>query len=171
MTTVELQMRASQVKLLATDVDGVLTDGSLYYTDSGEEFKRFHVKDGQGLVALMRAGVAVAIISAGTSSATVHRARRLGIEHVFTGVENKLAVLQGLVAQLGISLTQVGYIGDDTNDLPALQAVGFPCTVADAMPENRACALYITHLGGGQGAVREICDYLLQSRRGDVRLS
>jgi len=162
---VDLQTRASQVKLLATDVDGVLTDGSLYYTDSGEELKKFHVKDGQGLVALMRAGITVAMISAGASPATRHRARRLGIEHVFTGVEDKLAVLTELVARLGLSLAQVGYIGDDTNDLPVLQAVGFPCTVADAMPENIACALYVAKVGGGQGAVREICEYLLQAQR------
>jgi len=166
MSAADVRTRLLQVKLLALDVDGVLTDGSLYYTDSGEEIKKFNVKDGQGLRALMQAGIQVAIVSAGSSTSTLHRARRLGIEHVFIGVEDKLAVLEELTQRLGLSLYQVGYIGDDANDLPVMQAVGFPFTVADAMPENCACALYIAKLGGGQGAVREICDYLLMSHMG-----
>lgn len=165
MGNADICVRLLQLKLLALDVDGVLTDGSLYYTDSGEEMKKFNVKDGQGLRALMQAGIAVALISAGASTATLHRAHRLGIEHVCLGVEDKLAVLTELTQRLGLSLSQVGYVGDDANDLPVMQAVGFPFTVADAMPENRACALYVATLGGGQGAVREICDYILQSRR------
>ena len=158
----EVRARLAQVKLLALDVDGVLTDGGLYYSDSGEEMKRFHVKDGQGLKSLRDIGIEVAIISGSASRSTLHRARTLGILHTFVGTEDKLSTLKMLCQQLGLSLAQVAYVGDDVNDLPVMRAVGCPLTVADAMPENRACALYVTKLGGGQGAVREICDYLLK---------
>jgi 3-deoxy-D-manno-octulosonate 8-phosphate phosphatase (KDO 8-P phosphatase) len=158
----DVRARLAQVKLLALDVDGVLTDGGLYYSDSGEEMKRFHVKDGQGLQALRDLGIEVAIISGSASPSTLHRARTLGILHAFVGTEDKLATLQMVCQQLGLSLAQVAYVGDDVTDLPVMRAVGCPLTVADAMPENRACALYVTTRGGGQGAVREICDYLRQ---------
>jgi 3-deoxy-D-manno-octulosonate 8-phosphate phosphatase (KDO 8-P phosphatase) len=158
----EVRARLAQVKLLALDVDGVLTDGGLYYSDSGEEMKRFHVKDGQGLKSLREVGIEVAIISGSASQSTLHRAQTLGIMHTFVGTEDKLSTLKMLCQQLGLSLAQVAYVGDDVNDLPVMRAVGCPLTVADAMPENRACALYVTKLGGGQGAVREICDYLLK---------
>lgn len=162
LSEVELQTRLSQVKLLALDIDGVLTDGGLYYTDSGEEMKKFNVKDGQGLQLLMKAGVDVAIISAGTSQSTLHRAKKLGILHTFLGVEDKLVALKALCQKLNLSLSQVAYVGDDINDISTLQAVGCPLTVADAMPANRACALYVTRQLGGQGAVREICDLIVQ---------
>lgn len=158
----ELCQRLSQVKLLALDVDGVLTDGGLYYTDSGEQLRKFNVKDGQGLKLLMQAGIEVAIISAIFSTATLHRARKLGIVHTFLGVEDKLSALKELCGQLGFSLSQVAYVGDDVNDLSVLQAVGCPITVADAMPGNQACAIYVTQKSGGQGAVREVCDRLLR---------
>jgi 3-deoxy-D-manno-octulosonate 8-phosphate phosphatase (KDO 8-P phosphatase) len=158
----DVRARLAQVKLLALDVDGVLTDGGLYYSDRGEEMKRFHVKDGQGLKSLRDVGIEVAIISGSASQSTLHRAKTLGILHTFVGTEDKLSTLKTLCKQLGLSLAQVAYVGDDVNDLPVMRAVGCPLTVADAMPENRACALYVTKLGGGQGAVREICDYLLK---------
>lgn len=157
----ELSQKLAQVKLLALDVDGVLTDGGLYYTESGEELKKFNVKDGLGIKRVMQQGIEVAILTAGSSLATLHRAQRLGITHVFVGVENKLTVLEGLCRQLGFSLEQVAYVGDDLIDLAAMGAVGCPLTVADAMPDNQAAALYITQRGGGEGAVREICDLLL----------
>jgi 3-deoxy-D-manno-octulosonate 8-phosphate phosphatase (KDO 8-P phosphatase) len=160
----DLQARLTQIRLLAMDVDGVLTDGGLYYNDQGEETKRYNVKDGQGLKLVMAAGIEIAIVSAGASPSILHRARALGITQVFVGVEDKLAVLKDLCARLDLSLAQVAYIGDDVNDLPILQEVGCPLTVADAMPANRAIALCITAAGGGQGAVRELCDYLLQTR-------
>jgi 3-deoxy-D-manno-octulosonate 8-phosphate phosphatase (KDO 8-P phosphatase) len=159
----ELRSRLSQVKLLALDVDGVLTDGGLYYTDTGEELKKFNVKDGLGLKLLMQAGIDVAIITASTSTSVVHRAKKLGINYTFIGVENKLSVLEKLCQQLNITLEQVAYMGDDLNDIPVLKAVGCPLTVADAMSANKSSAIYITELFGGQGAVREICDRLLQN--------
>jgi 3-deoxy-D-manno-octulosonate 8-phosphate phosphatase (KDO 8-P phosphatase) len=158
----ELCDRCTQVKLLALDVDGVLTDGGLYYTETGEELKKFNVKDGLGIQRVMRSGVEVAIISAGHSISTIHRAKKLGIVHVFIGVEDKLSALKELCEQLSLSLSEVAYVGDDLVDLPVLQVVGCPITVADAMPENHAVAVYVTQKPGGQGAVREVCDLLVR---------
>ncbi|MGG6269246.1 KdsC family phosphatase [Leptolyngbya sp. AN03gr2] len=159
----EFSALLSTIRLLALDVDGVMTDGGLYYTETGEELKKFNVKDGLGIQLVMKAGIHIAIVSAGFSSATLYRAKRLGIEHTFIGVEDKLATIQKLCEQLDLSLSQVAYMGDDLIDLPVLQAVGCPITVADAMPANQAIALYITQKAGGQGAVREVCDLLVQS--------
>ncbi|MBW4441682.1 MAG: HAD-IIIA family hydrolase [Plectolyngbya sp. WJT66-NPBG17] len=156
----EFEARLAQVQLLALDVDGVLTDGGLYYTETGEELKKFNVKDGLGIQRSMSCGVQVAIFSAGSSSATLHRAKRLGIQHVYLRVLDKLAALKQLCETLQIPLDRVAYIGDDLVDIPAMQNVGVPITVADAMPENQAVAVYITHKAGGQGAVREICDLI-----------
>ncbi|MBD2777361.1 KdsC family phosphatase [Iningainema tapete] len=157
----ELHTRLSQVKLLVLDVDGVLTDGSLYYTETGEELKKFNVKDGLGIKLVMQAGIEVAFITTSTSLAVLHRAKKLGVKHAFIGTENKLAVLKKLCEDLNLSLSQVAYIGDDLVDLPALRAVGCPITVADAMPENKDCAVYVTTLAGGQGCVREFCNLLI----------
>lgn len=162
--TKNIQTYFAPVKLLALDVDGVLTDGGLYYSNSGEELKKFNVKDGQGIKLVMQSGVEVAIISASNSAATLHRANKLGIKRAFVGIENKLATLEKICQELNLSLAQVAYIGDDLNDLPVLQAVGCPLTVADAISENKAHAVYVTKLKGGQGCVREICNLLLQVR-------
>lgn len=151
-----------QVKLLALDVDGVMTDGGLYYTEIGEVLQRFNIKDGQGIKLIRQIGIEVAIITAKSYVSTIHRARDLGIVHTYLGVEEKLSTLKELCKRLGLSLSEVAFVGDDINDLPVLQAVGCPLTVADAMPENQAGALYVTKLPGGQGAVREICELLLQ---------
>lgn len=157
----EFVSRLEEVRLLALDVDGVLTDGGLYYTETGEELKKFNVKDGLGLQRLMLSGIEVAIISAGFSSATLHRAKRLGIANTFIGVDDKLATLKRLCLELNVPLSQVAYMGDDFVDLPVMQSVGCPITVADAMPENRAVAIYTTQKAGGQGAVREVCELIL----------
>jgi 3-deoxy-D-manno-octulosonate 8-phosphate phosphatase (KDO 8-P phosphatase) len=157
----ELRSRLSEVKLLALDVDGVLTDGGLYYTDKGEEIKKFNVKDGLGIKLLITSGIEVAIISASNSTSVLHRAKKLGINHTFLGVEDKLLTLDNLCKKLNITLEQVAYIGDDLNDIVVLQAVGCPLTVADAMSANKALAIYVTKQAGGQGAVREICDHFL----------
>ncbi|NDJ18739.1 KdsC family phosphatase [Myxacorys almedinensis] len=156
----EFEARLAGVRLLALDVDGVLTDGGLYYTETGEELKKFNVKDGLGIQRAMSCGVEVAIFSAGSSPATLHRAKRLGIHHVYIGVPDKLVALKQLCQTLNLPLDCVAYMGDDLVDLPAMQSVGVPITVADAMPENQAVAMYITQKAGGQGAVREICDLI-----------
>ncbi|GAP97603.1 KdsC family phosphatase [Leptolyngbya sp. NIES-2104] len=160
----ELRSRLAQIKLLALDVDGTLTDGGLYFTNSGDEFKKFNVKDGQGMKLVMEAGIQIAILSASSSTATIHRAKKLGISHVYVGVEDKLTILRSLCDQLGIDFSQVAYVGDDVNDLPILEAVGCPLTVADAVKAAKQAAIYITEKAGGQGAVREICDLLLESQ-------
>ena len=160
--TKNIQDCLARVELLALDVDGVLTDGGLYYSNSGEELKKFNVKDGQGIKLVMQSGVKVAIISANNSTATLHRAKKLGIERAFVGIEDKLATLKKISQELNLSLDRVAYIGDDLKDLPVLQAVGCPITVADAIPENKASAVYVTELKGGRGCVREICNLLLQ---------
>ena len=164
MMLTQLQDSLVKTKLLALDVDGILTDGGLYYTESGEVCKKFNVKDGKGINLLMQAGIEVAIISANDSAATHYRAQKLKIVNCFTNVENKLKVLENLCQKLNISLSQVAYMGDDLNDLPILKAVGLPLTVADAIPENKAIAAYVTKLSGGQGAVREVCNLLLNSK-------
>lgn len=160
----ELHSRLLQVKLLALDVDGVLTDGGLYYTGIGEVLQRFNIKDGQGLKLLRQSGIEVAIITAKSFVSTLHRAKDLSIAHTYLGVEDKLSTLKNLCEKLSLSLSQVAYVGDDINDLAVMQAVGCPLTVADAVSANQACALYITKLAGGQGAVREICDILVRLR-------
>lgn len=150
-----------KVKLLALDVDGVMTDGSLYYSESGEEFRKFNVKDGMGLKRLQHIGIQLAIITNSQCSAVEYRAQKLGIQHCILGVEDKLKVLKTLSEKMDIPLSQIAYVGDDIIDLPVMKAVGCPLTVADAMPENQACAVYVTQLGGGQGGIREICELLI----------
>ncbi len=165
----ELQTRLSTVKLLAMDVDGVLTDGGIYYTDDGQELKRFNVKDGLGLKLLSDYGVELAIISASAAPAILHRAKKLHISHVFISVENKLETLTQLCQNLGIEFTQVAYIGDDLNDLEIMNTVSLPLTVADATTEVQTQAVYVTKKLGGQGAVREICDLVIKSREKNER--
>lgn len=160
----ELRGACARVRLLALDVDGVLTDGGLYFSAEGVELKRFDVKDGFGLQRLMESGVQIAIVSAGRAEVTRHRARVLGITHVLVEVADKLLALKGLCRELGLGLDLVAYAGDDLNDLPVLRAVGVSFAVADAIATVRATAAYVTQATGGRGAVREICDLLLAAR-------
>ena len=159
-----LKLKLKAIRLLVLDVDGILTDGGLYYTESGEIIKKFNVKDGLGIKRLIASGVEVAIISANSSEATLHRAERLNIKHVFINAKNKLEILNQLCAQLHIEPGAVASMGDDLSDLPVMQSVGCPITVADAMPENIDCALYVTSKGGGEGAVREVCDRIIAAQ-------
>lgn len=163
----ELHKKLSQVKLLALDVDGVLTDGGLYYTEAGEELKKFNVKDGMGIKLLLQGGIEVALITTSVSSSVQYRARKLGIPHVFLGAEDKLSVLKELCEQLKVELEQVAYVGDDINDVPVMEEVGCPLTVADAMEGNLACAIYISSRVGGSGAVREICELIIATQGPD----
>jgi 3-deoxy-D-manno-octulosonate 8-phosphate phosphatase (KDO 8-P phosphatase) len=156
--------RARQVRLLVLDVDGVMTDGRLYLSASGEEFKVFHVRDGAGLVAVQRAGIAVAIISGRTSAAVTRRAEELGIRHVRQGVADKGAELQRLQSELGIAAAETACVGDDTPDAPMLKRAGLAVGVADAHPALLAAAHWVTPSAGGRGAVREVCDLLLSAR-------
>jgi 3-deoxy-D-manno-octulosonate 8-phosphate phosphatase (KDO 8-P phosphatase) len=160
----------ARVKLLCIDVDGVLTDGGLYYTDDGHIQRKYNVKDGVGIKQALDAGVEIAIVSAGVSGSVPARAKTLGIKHVFTGADDKLAVVSKLAEDLGISLEATAHIGDDLNDVPLMEVVGVAITVADAEPAAWAAAAIITERPGGDGAVREICDLLVKAHRGTVEM-
>jgi len=154
--------RRTYLRLLVLDVDGVLTDGRLHYGARGETLKVFHVRDGHGLKQLIERGVAVAVISGRRSPAVQRRCRELGIRHVFQGIDDKLDCLARLTKRLRITLAETAFIGDDTPDAAALRAVGLGFAVADAHLDAQEAAGYITRSGGGQGAVREVCDWLLE---------
>jgi 3-deoxy-D-manno-octulosonate 8-phosphate phosphatase (KDO 8-P phosphatase) len=156
--------RARRIRLLVLDVDGVLTDGRIYMSPAGEELKVFHVRDGSGLVALQRAGVAVAIISGRDSAAVTRRAAELGIRHVRQGVADKATELAGLMRELGVAPGETACVGDDTPDLPMLQAAGLAVAVADAHAALGPVVHLVTSAPGGRGAVREVCDLLISAR-------
>jgi 3-deoxy-D-manno-octulosonate 8-phosphate phosphatase (KDO 8-P phosphatase) len=156
-----------RVKLLVLDVDGVLTDGRLYYGPRGESLKTFHVRDGHGIKQVAAAGIQVAIISGRKSAAVLRRARGLGIKHVFQGVDDKLAMLKKVARSLKVSLEDCACIGDDTPDAPILNACGLGIAVADAHADALAAADLETSRPGGHGAVREVCDWLVAARNPD----
>jgi 3-deoxy-D-manno-octulosonate 8-phosphate phosphatase (KDO 8-P phosphatase) len=156
--------RASKIKLLALDVDGVLTDGKLYFGNSGEELKSFSTLDGQGIRLLQDNGVVVALITARSSELLDRRARNLDIRHVVQGCENKLTALTGLQEQLKVSMSGTAYVGDDLPDLACITRVGLGVTVPNGHASVRARAFCITTQPGGGGAVREVCDWILQGQ-------
>ena len=160
----ELEQKAAAVRLLALDVDGILTDGRVYYGNSGEELKAFNIKDGLGIKLLQRSGVQVAIITGRQSEIVARRARELGIEAVIQGREDKQLALQELCRQQHLTLADCAYMGDDLPDLSAIMAAGLGLTVADASASVRAAADWSSTLNGGCGAVREACEFILRAR-------
>ena len=157
--------RANDIRLLVLDVDGVLTDGRLYFTARGEEMKCFHVRDGAGIVHLLRAGLQVAVISGRDSKAVERRMNELGVTWIRQGIHDKAAALHELLEILGLSTKQVACMGDDTPDLPLLDLARLAISVADAHPSAKSRAHFVTQAAGGQGAVREACDLILESQR------
>lgn len=155
---------AAQVRLMGFDVDGVLTDGSLYFTPNGDEIKAFSSLDGHGLKMLQSAGIRVAIISGRSSRALELRAANLGIDELYMGVDDKRDCMRALVAGEGLSPQQAGYMGDDVVDLPVLRACGFSAAPADAHEFVRQHVELVTSRGGGHGAVRETCDFILAAQ-------
>jgi 3-deoxy-D-manno-octulosonate 8-phosphate phosphatase (KDO 8-P phosphatase) len=155
--------RAGALRLLALDVDGVLTDGRLYYGNDGEELKAFNIKDGLGLKLLQQAGVAVAIITGRRSRIVERRATELGIAHVVQGREDKRVALEELCASLGLELAQCAYMGDDLPDLGALCAAAIGLAPADAVDAVAAAADWQSRYPGGGGCVREACEQLLHA--------
>jgi 3-deoxy-D-manno-octulosonate 8-phosphate phosphatase (KDO 8-P phosphatase) len=153
-----------RIRLAVFDVDGVFTDGRLYYGADGENLKVFHVHDGQGVKRLLRAGVAVAVISGRDSPAVARRTRDLGVEHVFQGDEDKQPIFERLLAKLGIAAEEAACVGDDLPDLPLLRAAGLAVAVPNALAAVRAEAHLVTSATGGCGAVREVCDLILDAR-------
>lgn len=156
--------RAARVRLLALDVDGVLTDGRLYFDRHGNELKVFHTRDGLGLRVLQRQGVTVALITGRSSEMVTARAAALGIEHVYQGADDKLTAYHDLLERTGAGDGQVCYAGDDWVDLPLLRRVGLAVTVPGADRAVREQAHWVTKREGGHGAVREICDLLLEAQ-------
>lgn len=156
--------RARRLKLLVFDVDGVLTDGTLYLSDAGTEYKAFHSRDGHGMVMLRDNGVTLAIITGRQSEVVRLRMHSLGITHVYQGQRDKLPAYESLRDKLGLTDEQVGYVGDDVMDLPVLRRVGFAVAVADAHPLVRTHAHWITGAPGGRGAAREVCEFVLEAQ-------
>ncbi len=158
--------RPSEVALVVLDVDGVLTDGRLWFGPDGETQKAFDVRDGHGIKMLIAAGIGVAVISGRRSAAVTARMRELGVSDVAQGVRDKARALAELLKRNAIEAKRVACLVDDTPDLGLMQAVGLPAAVADAHPEVLAAASHVTRAPGGRGAVREFCDFLLASRGG-----
>jgi 3-deoxy-D-manno-octulosonate 8-phosphate phosphatase (KDO 8-P phosphatase) len=152
----------SGIRLAVFDVDGVFTDGRFYLSNEGVESKAFHTQDGHGIKELIRAGIAVAVISARTSEAVRLRMAELGVPHVLQGVTDKLQAFESLLGQLQLAPAQCVYTGDDVPDLPLLRAAGFAVAVANAVDEVKAACDYVTRAPGGAGAVREICELIIR---------
>lgn len=156
--------RLSAIKLVAFDVDGVFTDGRFYLSDAGIESKSFYTQDGFGIRQVIRAGIAVAVISGRKSGAVARRMTELGVPYIVQGCGDKVAALDEIVEQLSITTADCAYVGDDVPDLPALRHVGFSIAVANAVPQLREECDYTTSASGGFGAVREVCELLLSSQ-------
>jgi 3-deoxy-D-manno-octulosonate 8-phosphate phosphatase (KDO 8-P phosphatase) len=156
--------RARRVRLMLFDVDGVLTDGQIWYGPMGAEVKAFHGFDGQGLKMLAKSGVPTGIITGRSSGAVALRAKELGIEHLFQGVEDKRARFDELLAKLGLEPPAAGYMGDDLVDLPVLTRCGFACAPREAPEAVRDRVHYIPSARAGFGAVREVCELVMQAQ-------
>lgn len=162
--TPELRAKTLNIRLLCLDVDGVLTDGCLYWNPGGIWSQRFYVRDGFGIKQLQSAGITVAILSAGQVVSAQDRAKSLGIEHAHFGLENKLEFCRQLIEKLSISLAETAFIGDELEDVALLEQVGFSASVPDAPDQVRRAVHYVTTRRGGEGAVREIADLLLLAK-------
>lgn len=156
--------KAKKLKLLILDVDGVLTDGRLFFDAEGNEYKSFHARDGHGIKLLQQTGVKVAVISGRKSNSVALRMKNLGIEHVYQGHENKIAAFDEIIKLLNISPEQAAHVGDDLLDLPIMIRVGLAIAVSDANFAVKQRADCCTTLSGGQGAVREVCDFIMQAQ-------
>ena len=161
---VEIERRAARVKLLLMDCDGVLTDGRITLLENGDEQKSFHTRDGHGIVLLHRAGLSSGIISGRTSSLVERRARELGMRYVRQGTWDKVKDFDELLAEAGVTDHEVAFVGDDVTDIPLMQRSSLAVAVADAAPETRAAAHYVTQLPGGHGAVREVTELILKAQ-------
>lgn len=157
---------AAGIALVVLDVDGVMTDGRLWFGPDGETLKAFHVRDGYGIRMLIAAGIRVAVLSGRRSAAVIERMRELGVSDLAQGVGDKARALGELLERTSIDARQVACLADDTPDLPVMAAVGLPAAVADAHPAVLAAAAHVTRAPGGCGAVREFCDWLLAARDG-----
>jgi 3-deoxy-D-manno-octulosonate 8-phosphate phosphatase (KDO 8-P phosphatase) len=162
--TSEVVRRARRIKLLLMDCDGVLTDGRLELLENGDEQKTFHARDGQGIALFHRAGLKTGIISGRTSGAVERRAQNLEMSYVRQHAKDKVKVLEEIMTEADVSIDECAYIGDDLADIPVMNRVELAVAVADAVPETKQAAHYITELRGGHGAVREVCDLILKAQ-------
>ncbi|HHO69097.1 MAG TPA: 3-deoxy-manno-octulosonate-8-phosphatase KdsC [Gammaproteobacteria bacterium] len=160
----DILARAARIELLIFDVDGVLTDGSLFLGDDGQEYKAFNSRDGHGIKMLQNSGVRCAIITGRSSRVVEHRMRNLGIELVYQGQDNKLEGFAHLMEKTGLDTDQVAYVGDDLVDLPVMRKVGLAIAVQDAHPWVVRHAHWQTPSGGGRGAAREVCEMIMEAR-------
>jgi 3-deoxy-D-manno-octulosonate 8-phosphate phosphatase (KDO 8-P phosphatase) len=162
--TDEVESRAARVRLLLLDCDGVLTDGRITPVEGGEELKSFHTHDGHGLVMLHRAGLRSGIISGRASRLVELRAADLGVSFVRQGALDKVKAFESLMAEAGVEPSEAAYVGDDVVDIPLMRRCALAVAVADATPDTRAAAHYVTRLPGGFGAVREVCELILRAQ-------
>jgi len=160
-----IQNIAKEIKLVIFDVDGVFTDGKIYFTHRGEQAVAFHVHDGQGIKLLQNSCIEVAIISGRNTKAVQHRLDELGIQHVFLGQEDKTIAFDLLLAELDIMPKHIAYVGDDLPDKPLMEKVGLPIAVANAVESIKCIAKYCTQKKGGYGAVREVCDLICSAKQ------
>ena len=160
-----LLIKAKKIKCLICDVDGVLTNGLLYLDNHGNELKAFHVQDGMGLKLLMAAGIEVAVITTSRNAVIEHRMQQLGIQHYFKAQVDKRSAYAELKERLGFTNEEFAYIGDDLPDLPLIQQVGLGVAVANAVTQVKEFAAFITEKNGGHGAVRELCDLILNAKQ------
>ncbi|MDR1849666.1 MAG: phenylphosphate carboxylase subunit delta [Zoogloeaceae bacterium] len=170
MSAAQSRAAAARLKLMAFDIDGVLTDGCLYYGEDGQEWKAFNTLDGQGLRFLQQAGIELAIITGRTSGAVAARAANLEIRHLFQGVADKRACLAALLDRLKLLPAEAGYMGDDVVDLPVMRLCAFSAAPANAHPLVRERALFVTEARGGEGAAREVSDFILAAQEKSDRI-
>ncbi len=159
-----LENRCHQIELILSDVDGVLTDGGLIFDNNGIETKKFHIRDGLGIQLWQRAGFQFGILTGRSSQIVRVRATELGLDIIRQGLQDKVSVARQVLEELGLTFSQLCYIGDDLTDLPLLRRVGLSATVADAAPEVREAAHWVAQLDGGRGAVRELIERILQAK-------
>lgn len=163
MVNLELKYAASKIKALVTDVDGVLTDGSLTFDEDGKEYKTFNAKDGQGIVMLNKAGFVTAIITARENGTVRYRFKNLGMTKLYEGSKNKIASLKELMSEFNLKPEEIAYMGDDLPDICVLKEVGLPCCPSDAVEEVKKYSKFVSSKNGGKGAIRELCDLILKS--------
>lgn len=160
----ELRAKAAKIRLVIFDVDGVLTDGRLFFGDDGQEYKAFHSRDGLGMKMLMRSGVEVAVITARSSNVVAHRMKNLGIRHFYQGQADKVPAFLGIADEMGLEHEAIAYVGDDIIDLPVMTRVGLAIAVADAHPEVCSRSHWITRHQGGNGAARDACELIMEAQ-------
>ncbi|GAA0724295.1 HAD hydrolase family protein [Clostridium malenominatum] len=161
---IDINKIASKIKLFIMDSDGVLTDGGMYYSENGDEMKKFNTKDGMGIQLLRDANIKTAIITGEKVDLVKRRAEKLKVDDLYMGIKNKVDIIYELAKKYNLSLWEIAYIGDDINDLEAIKSVGFGCSVNDGMEEVKNKAKYVTKAKGGFGAVREVAEFIINSK-------